>query len=160
MSNPRNTSPPYIGGSASQSSAEKPRKRDKLRNLFRPAKQEEKAKVEDHHPETKVHDGRDASTDNASVVTSLKVSSLESASQLSELTRNMSEARLSVFSENVGRATTGIPLPSLDARIDRTPQLALCITLLPKNTASSLQSKGLETASDLTNKTSWTASTD
>ncbi|CAO3574615.1 unnamed protein product [Mortierella alpina] len=141
-------------------SSQKHRKRDKFLNLFRSKKHEDEAKVEDIYSETTVHHGRVDSTDNASMVSSLKVSSSETASQLTELTSSMSAARLSLFAENVSRTTIGTTLPSLDARIDRTAQLALCLTLLPKNEASSLQSKGLETASDLTDKTLWTASTD
>ncbi|CAO3565281.1 unnamed protein product [Mortierella alpina] len=192
MSNPPNTSPPGIGGSASGSlapslaahgrsvsqgstalssqraslssdgdnrsiSSQKPRKRDKLLNIFRSTKHEDKAKVEDDHSKTKIHHGRASSTDTASIVSSLKVGSSETASQLTSCT---SEVRVHVFSENVSRTTTGITLPCLDARIDRTSQLALCITLLRKNTASSLQSKGLGAAFDLTNKASWAASPD
>ncbi|CAO3565225.1 unnamed protein product [Mortierella alpina] len=141
-------------------SSQKPRKRDKFLNIFRSSKHEDKAKAEDDHSETKDHHDRAASTDTASVVSSLKVSSSETASQLNEPTSNMSEAHLSVFLNNVSRTTTGITPPSLDARFDRTSQLALCITLLSKNTASSLESQGLETASDLTNKTSLSASPD
>ncbi|CAO3567870.1 unnamed protein product [Mortierella alpina] len=192
MSNPPNTSPPGIGGSASRSLAsslvahgrsvsqsstalssqqaslssdgdnqsiasQKLRKRDKLRNLFRSTKHEDKAKVEDDHYETKIRHGRATCTDSASVVSSLKVGSYKTAPQL---TSSTSKARIHVFSENVSRTTNGITLPSLDARIDRTSQLALCITLLAKNTTSSLQSEGLEAASDLTGKTSRTVSID
>ncbi|CAO3565205.1 unnamed protein product [Mortierella alpina] len=139
-------------------SSQKPRKRDKFLNIFRSSKHEDKAKAEDDHSETKDHHDRAASTDTASVVSGLKLSSSETASQLNELTSNMSEAHLSVFLDNVSRTTTGITPPSLDARFDRTSQLALCITLLSKNTAASLESKSLETASDLANKTSWSAS--
>ncbi|CAO3574670.1 unnamed protein product [Mortierella alpina] len=140
-------------------SSEKHRKRDKFLNLFR-SKHGDKAKVDDNHSETTVHHGRVDSADIASEVSSLEVSSSETAPQLSELTSNMSAARLSVFSENMSRITIGTKLPSLDVRIDRTAQLALCRALLPKNEASSLQSKGLETASDLTDKALWTSSTD
>ncbi|CAO3574624.1 unnamed protein product [Mortierella alpina] len=141
-------------------SSQKHRKRDKFLNLFRSKKHENEAKVKEIYSETTVHHDRVDSTDNASMVSSLKVSSSETASQLSELTSSMSEACLSVFAENVSRTTIGTTLPTLDTRIDRTAQLALCLALLPKNEASSLQSKGLETASDLTDKTLWTASTD
>ncbi|CAO3565215.1 unnamed protein product [Mortierella alpina] len=141
-------------------SSQKPRKRDKFLSIFRLSKHEDKAKAKDDHSETKDHRDRAASTDTASVVSSLKVGSSETASQLNELTNNMSEAHLNGFLENVSRTTTGITLPSLDARIERTSQLALCITLLPKSTAASFQSKSPETASDLTNKTSRSASPD
>ncbi|CAO3565263.1 unnamed protein product [Mortierella alpina] len=194
MTDPPNTSPPAIGGSASRSlapslaahgrsvsqgstalssrqaslssdgdsqstSSQKHRKRDKFWSLVRPAKNKDmdKAKVEDHCSATKVHDGRVASTDTTFIVSSLKVSSSETASQL---TSSTSDARSSVFSENVSRTTTEITLPSPDERIDRTSQLALCITLLPKNTTPSLRSKGLKTAFNLKNKSSWTASSD
>ncbi|CAO3565462.1 unnamed protein product [Mortierella alpina] len=136
---------------------QKPRKRDKFLSIFRSTKHEDKAKVEDRHSEAKIPHGRAASADNASAVTGLKVGSSETASQH---TRSAGQARCSVFTENVSRTTTGITLSTIDARIDRTSQLALCITLLPKNTAASLQSKGHHTAFDLTNKTSWIASTD
>ncbi|CAO3565224.1 unnamed protein product [Mortierella alpina] len=138
-------------------SPQKPRKRDKLLNIFRSPKHKDQVKVEDDHSKTKVHNGRASSTDSASVVASLKVRGSESAPPL---TSCASKTRIQVFSENVSRTTTGITLPTVDARIDRTFQLALCITLLSKNTASSLESQGLETASDLTNKTSWSASPD
>ncbi|CAO3565255.1 unnamed protein product [Mortierella alpina] len=138
-------------------SPQKPRKRDKLLNIFRSPKHKDQVKVEDDHSETKVHHGRASSTNSASVVASLKVSGSESAPPL---TSCASKTRIQVFPENVSRTTTGITLPSLDTRIDRSSQLALCITLLLKNTASSLESKSLETASDLTNKTSWSASPD
>ncbi|CAO3574551.1 unnamed protein product [Mortierella alpina] len=141
-------------------SSQKHKKRDKFLNLFRSKKHENEAKVEDIYSETTVHHGRVDSTDNASMVSSLKVSSSETASQLSELTSSMSEASRSVFVENVSKTTTRTTLPSLDARIDRTAQLALCLTLLPRNEASSLQSKGLETATELTDKNLWTSSAD
>ncbi|CAO3565216.1 unnamed protein product [Mortierella alpina] len=139
-------------------SSQKPRKRDKFLNIFRLSKHEDKAKAKDDHSETKDHHDRAASTDTASVISSLKVSSSETASPLNELTSNVREAHLNGFLENVSRTITGITLPSLDARIERTSQLALCITLLLKNRASSLQSKSLETASDITTKTLWSAS--
>ncbi|CAO3570298.1 unnamed protein product [Mortierella alpina] len=141
-------------------SPQKQGKREKLRNFLRWKKHEDKAKVEDDHPETMMNPGHAASTDIASEVSSLKVSSSETASQVSELTSNKSQARLSVFSENVSRTTTGITLPSLDARIECTSQLVLCITLLPKDTALSSQRKSLETAFDLTRQDQWTASPD
>ncbi|CAO3565254.1 unnamed protein product [Mortierella alpina] len=138
-------------------SPQKPRKRDKVLNIFRSPKHKDQVKVEDDHPKTKVHHGRASSTDSATVVASLKVSGSDSAPPL---TSCASKTRIQVFPENVSRTTTGSTLPSLDPRIEHTSQLALCITLLLKNTASSLESKILETASDLTNKTSWSASPD
>ncbi|CAO3565214.1 unnamed protein product [Mortierella alpina] len=138
-------------------SPQKPRKRDKLLNIFRPPKHKDQVKVEDDHSKTKVHHGRASSTDSASVVASLKVSGSESAPPL---TSCASKTRIQVFPENVSRTTTVITPPSLGTRIDRASQLALCITLLPKSMAASLQSKGVVAASDLTNKSSWTASPD
>ncbi|CAO3565262.1 unnamed protein product [Mortierella alpina] len=166
MTDPPNTSPPAIGGSASRSLAPSLAAHGRSVSQGSTAlssqqasltKHEDKAKVDDDHSETKIHHSHIASTDNAYVVSSLKVSNSETASRL---TSSASDARSSVFSENVSRTTTGITLPSPDERIDRTSQLALCITLLPKNITPSLRSKGLKTAFDLTNKASWTASTD
>ncbi|KAF9272215.1 hypothetical protein BGZ88_005072, partial [Linnemannia elongata] len=44
----------------------------------------------------------------------------------------LTKPRLDVFSQNVNAPAVRIPLPALGARIDTTPQLALCIGLLAK----------------------------
>ncbi|KAF9921135.1 hypothetical protein BGZ67_000731, partial [Mortierella alpina] len=130
-------------------SSQKPKKRDKFLNFFRSTKHEDKVSIQDGISETKIFSARDGSTNIASAVSSLKVSSSETGSQL---TVNKGEARLNVFSENVTKTSTGITLSNLDARIDSTSQLAFCISLLPRTMASSLQREGLESASDLTNE--------
>ncbi|CAO3570158.1 unnamed protein product [Mortierella alpina] len=144
------------GGDDHSISSQKTKKRDKLRLFFRSAKHEDKAKEEDDHSGTKTHHRRAASTDNASAVSSLKVSSSETAPQP---TSGPSEACSHIFSENVVSPTTGITLLNPDVRIESTPQLASCIAVLQRNTATSLQSKGLETASCRTKKDSWNTST-
>ncbi|CAO3569248.1 unnamed protein product [Mortierella alpina] len=136
-------------------SSQKPRKRDKFLNFVWPAKTKDKVKMQGAPAETKIHHDGAASTDIASAVSSLRISSSETASQF---TVCESDARLKASLENASRMSIGVTLPSLDARIESTSQLALCITLLPKNTVSSLQTEDLGTAYDLTNKVSWTAS--
>ncbi|KAF9975528.1 hypothetical protein BGZ75_000526, partial [Mortierella antarctica] len=137
--------------------SQKTRMRDKIRNFFRSSKHEEKVAIQDGPSKTNIHHARAASTDITSAVHSLKVSSSGTGSQPAI---GMPEARLNVFSENVAKTSIGITLPKLDARIDSTSQLALCISLLPRNMASSLQHEGLNSASDLTNKALCTTPSD
>ncbi|KAF9950526.1 hypothetical protein BGZ72_007844, partial [Mortierella alpina] len=179
MSNPHNSSPPGTGKSANSSltppwithgrsashgsatvsskpvsqcsdgddnsiSSEKSRKRDKIRNLFRPTKSEDKGKIQGAQSKTKIRHSRSA-------VSSLKVSSSGIGPQLKI---NKNKARLNIFLENVSRTSTAITPAKLDARIDNTSQLALCISLLPKPMVPSFQRKGLERASDPINDAS------
>ncbi|KAF9971488.1 hypothetical protein BGZ75_001846, partial [Mortierella antarctica] len=85
------------GGDKKSTSSQKARKRDKIRNFFRSTKHEDKVPIQDGTTETKMCPARDAKTNIASAVSSLKVSSSETGSQL---TISDGEARLNVFSEN------------------------------------------------------------
>jgi len=68
------------GGDNQPLSSQKQGKRDKLRNFLRWKKHEDKAKVEDDHPEAMMNHGHAANTDIASEVSSLNVSTSETAS--------------------------------------------------------------------------------
>ncbi|KAF9932380.1 hypothetical protein BGZ67_004765, partial [Mortierella alpina] len=121
------------------------RKRDILRNIFRSTKPADKVRSQASLPQAKIRDAGAASTHIDSAFSSLKVDSSQTGSQL---TIDTSKACLDIFSENVGRTSSGITLPRLDARIDSTSQLALCISLLPRNTIFSSPHEGLERTSD------------
>ncbi|KAF9986548.1 hypothetical protein BGZ75_001680, partial [Mortierella antarctica] len=134
-------------------SYQKTRKRDQIRNFFRSPKHEDKVTIQGGPSKTNIRHARVASTDITSAVHSLKISNFGTGSQP---TIGKTEARLNVFSENVTRTSTRITLPKLDARIDSTSQLALCISLLLRSIASSLQRESPGSASDLTNEALWT----
>ncbi|KAF9971727.1 hypothetical protein BGZ75_001768, partial [Mortierella antarctica] len=101
--------------------SQKNRKRDKIRNIFRSSKHEDKVTIQAGPSKTNIHHARAASTDITSTVHSLKFSSSGTGSQPAI---GMPEARLNVFSENVAKTSIGVTLPKLDARIDSTSQLA------------------------------------
>ncbi|KAF9954608.1 hypothetical protein BGZ72_004452 [Mortierella alpina] len=77
-------------------------------------------------PEANIQDIRVASNEDVAHIKNL--SGLKTQSQL---TTGVRKARLAIFSENVIRQAGKIDLPKIGARIDSTPQLVLCSSLLP-----------------------------
>ncbi|KAF9278919.1 hypothetical protein BGZ88_000279, partial [Linnemannia elongata] len=108
------------------------RKRDKIFTFFRSSSSKAKVKQSQSTKAT-LHRLSTVSTqysgDIEHEVLTTEVKSPASIFQPSALT---ADSRITVFSENVRPPVILIALPEFGARIDSTPQLALCIGLLPK----------------------------
>ncbi|KAK5822900.1 hypothetical protein F5H01DRAFT_318859 [Linnemannia elongata] len=108
------------------------RKRDKIFNLFRSSsakpkvKQPQSTKATRHHLSTVSAEDRVA-MDHAVSTTEIKspISNVQSSAL-------PAKSHLEIFSQNVNSPVVLITLPEFGSRIDTTPQLALCISLLPK----------------------------
>src|SRR5690554_387664 len=118
------------------------RKRDKVRNFFRPATSEVVDKKVTR-PESKINQDRAARVD---------VNKIQPSVNLGDETRNggpsatekdsprvpsTGPVRAALFPRNVGKPEVKIALPKIDERIEMTSQLALCLTLLTKDVLSS-----------------------
>ncbi|KAF9944327.1 hypothetical protein BGZ72_002491, partial [Mortierella alpina] len=114
------------------------RKRDKFRNLFRSEKPEVHANPLAAQPEAEIHHtdfvSIKAGDDNSSTHSSKAVSGSEASSRP---TSKNAKVRLEFFSANVPRPAIKAALPKFGARIDSTPQLVLCSSLIPKSPALS-----------------------
>ena len=108
------------------------RKRDKIFNFFRSSSSESKVKQSQstkatlHHLSTA---SAEYSVDFGHAISTAEVKSPASNAQPSALS---AMPRLDVFPQNISPPVVHITLPNVGARIDTTPQLALCIGLLPK----------------------------
>ncbi|KAG0371920.1 hypothetical protein BGX24_000989 [Mortierella sp. AD032] len=129
-------------------SSQRIRKRDKFMNLFRSSSPEPKvrAKPQSSSPKIAAHRLTTTST-NASVygiatvgshdnietkqaVASTAVKNHGSKPEPSTLSFNL---RADIFTQNVNTPAVLVSLPEFGTRISATPQLVLCIDLLPKN---------------------------
>ncbi|KAK3815578.1 MAG: WD40-repeat-containing domain protein [Linnemannia elongata] len=133
------------------------RKLDKVLNFFRSSsarskvKQTQSSKATLHHPSTV---STEHSVDIDHAVSTAKVKSPASNAQPSALS---AVPRLDVFPQNINPPVILITLPNFGARIDTTPQLALCIGLLPKVGDSINQQEVLSQvlSSDTTAQAAW-----
>ncbi|KAF9990320.1 hypothetical protein BGZ75_002634, partial [Mortierella antarctica] len=113
-------------------------KRERFRNLFRSDKSEIHAKPLGAQP-----DAKNPLTDSVSISVGDDHSSANSriagnsSSARARSTVEQTKVRLDIFSVNVSRPAFKTALPEFGARIDNTPHLALCSSLLPKNPALS-----------------------
>ncbi|KAK5822947.1 hypothetical protein F5H01DRAFT_318903 [Linnemannia elongata] len=109
------------------------RKRDKIFNIFRSSSSESKVK-QSQSPKATFHHSSTISADQSididHAVSTTKVKSLASNAQPSA---QPTKSPVIVFSQDVNPPVVLITLPEFGSRIDTTPQLAVCIGLLPKN---------------------------
>ncbi|KAF9573679.1 hypothetical protein EC968_008195 [Mortierella alpina] len=109
-------------------------KRDKFFNIFRSKKAKMHTKPLAAQPEKKTNNTGSVSIKAAdgqiSAGYSIAISSTEAASQppIEE-----AKVRLDIFSKNVPKPAIRTALPKFGARIDNTPQLVLCSSLLPRS---------------------------
>ncbi|KAF9931320.1 hypothetical protein BGZ67_005389, partial [Mortierella alpina] len=116
-------------------SSQHTRKRDKFFNMFRSDKPKAHAKPLAARLEKKIHDTRFVPGDaQISAGCSTASSSSEASTQP---TVEKATIRLDIFSTNVAKPAFKITVPKFGARIENTPQLALCSSLLPKSPALS-----------------------
>ncbi|KAF9275713.1 hypothetical protein BGZ68_010576, partial [Mortierella alpina] len=114
------------------------RKRDKFLNMFRSDKPKVHTNVSVARPESKGHRTNSVSIKagdaHISAVSSIAVSCSDASTppMIEE-----AKVRLDIFSTNTARPAVRIAVPKLGARIDNTPQLALCSSLIPKSPALS-----------------------
>ncbi|KAF9274559.1 hypothetical protein BGZ68_000532, partial [Mortierella alpina] len=122
-------------------SSQHERKRDKIRNFFhsaKSAKSEEPAGDQPIEPEVNIQPIRAASIeaeDNDDDVDSSSNNSGNTLETETPCSTGPRKARLDMFSGNVNRPVANIDVPKLGGRINSTPQLALCSSLLLKNQA-------------------------
>ncbi|KAF8926228.1 hypothetical protein BGZ47_002850, partial [Haplosporangium gracile] len=122
------------------------RKRDIFLTFFRSLKSEAKAKTQAATPETRTHHARDVNTvaKNGSNNSGSTIN-VANTTTGTEFTINLATAYSNIFSENLSRPSSGIALPKPGERIDTTPQLVLCNSLLLQIPALSMRSNlGLE----------------
>ncbi|KAF9984752.1 hypothetical protein BGZ75_003682, partial [Mortierella antarctica] len=114
------------------------KKRDKFLNIFRSDKPKVHAKVLAAQPEKTIHNTGSVSIKagfgQISAGCSIAISNLEAATQP---TVEQAKVRLDIFSANAARPAVKTAVPKFGARIDNTPQLVLCSSLLPKIAAVS-----------------------
>ncbi|KAG0074749.1 hypothetical protein BGZ90_010485, partial [Linnemannia elongata] len=122
------------------------RKRDKLFNLFRSSSEDHKAmNTNSTSPKSSVkrvstvsvemsnhHLSTDSTPESVDIDYAVATAAVKSTLSIVHPSTLQTKPRLDVFSQNVNAPAVRIPLPALGARIDTTPQLALCIGLLAK----------------------------
>ncbi|KAG9070423.1 hypothetical protein KI688_007959 [Linnemannia hyalina] len=127
-------------------SSQRIRKRDKIFNLFRSSSQEHKAKnTGSTSPKSSIKGASAASTElsvhhfstvstpeSVDIEQAVSTTAVKSTPSIVHPSTLLTKPRLDVFSQNVNAPAVRIPLPAFGARIDTTPQLALCIGLLSK----------------------------
>ncbi|KAF9272748.1 hypothetical protein BGZ68_002123, partial [Mortierella alpina] len=105
------------------------RKRDKyFLNFFRSAKSEGKAT--DGSPETKIHETPPAASEARNVGYANSSIKAISADTSTGSTADLTGTCYNIFPKNVARRSCGTVLPKPYARIDTTPQLVLCSSIL------------------------------
>ncbi|KAF9537685.1 hypothetical protein EC957_007805, partial [Mortierella hygrophila] len=121
------------------------RKRDKFFAYFKSSSHERKAKnTSTISPKSSIKGASTASTEASahrlSIVSTPEsfdieqavATAVKSTPSIVHPSTLLTKPRLDVFSQNVNAPAMRIPLPEFGARIDTTPQLALCIGLLDK----------------------------
>ncbi|KAF9289494.1 hypothetical protein BGZ88_007718, partial [Linnemannia elongata] len=147
------------------------RKRDKLFNLFRSSSEDHKAmntnstspkpsvkrvsavsvEVSNHRLST------DSTPESVDIDYAVANAAVKSTCSIVHPSTLQTKPRLDVFSQNVNAPAVRIPLPALGARIDTTPQLALCIGLLSKvhNAVDQQQDPSQDLSSDTAARLAW-----
>ncbi|KAG9061300.1 hypothetical protein KI688_007638 [Linnemannia hyalina] len=126
-------------------SSQRIRKQDKIFAFFRSSSQEHKAKntgstspksikgASATSAEMSVHHFSTVSTpESVDIEQAVSTTAVKSTPSIVHPSTLLTKPRLDVFSQNVNAPAVRIPLPAFGARIDTTPQLALCIGLLSK----------------------------
>ncbi|KAG0042973.1 hypothetical protein BGZ89_006684, partial [Linnemannia elongata] len=114
-------------------SSQNVRKRDKIFNLFRSSSTNPKVMQPQSTMPTRHHLSTVSAEDRVAMdhaVSTTEIKSLISNVQSSALS---AKSHSEIFSQNVNPPVVLINLPEFGSRIDNTPQLALCIGLLPKS---------------------------
>ncbi|KAF9555622.1 hypothetical protein EC968_008798, partial [Mortierella alpina] len=111
------------------------RKRDKFLSMFRSNKPDAHATTLMARPKAKAHDTNSVSIKAGEYYSSDNSSVAVSSSELTQSTIEGTKVRLDAFSTNAAKPAVRVVVPKFGARIDNTPQLALCSRLLPKNPA-------------------------
>ncbi|KAF9271731.1 hypothetical protein BGZ68_003146, partial [Mortierella alpina] len=104
------------------------RKRDKILKFFRPAKSEEKV-IAGTSP-TKMHDTPSAATEAKKVSDAGSSVNVIKADTRTESMVDLTSTCCNIFPSNVTRPSCGTDLPKPGARIETTPQLVLCSSIL------------------------------
>ncbi|KAF9949526.1 hypothetical protein BGZ70_001722 [Mortierella alpina] len=106
------------------------KKRNKFFSMFRSGKPEMRAKPSAAAPQAKVHqsDAISSKVENHPNRASSNIAIISSEERI--LPAAEAKVRLDIFSMNVTRPVTTIAVPKFGARIDNTPQLALCSSLV------------------------------
>ncbi|KAG9063574.1 hypothetical protein KI688_004459 [Linnemannia hyalina] len=113
-------------------SSQRVRKLDKIFNLFRPSSSESKAKQSHNTKATPHHPSTVSAEYNVDINHAVSTAEVKSTTSNDHPSALSAIPRLDVFPQNISPPTVPITLPNFGARIDTTPQLALCIGLLPK----------------------------
>ncbi|KAK3839398.1 MAG: hypothetical protein JOS17DRAFT_770489 [Linnemannia elongata] len=137
---------PHTGhdGDHNSVSSQRTRKRDKIFAFFRSSSQERKANnTRTTSPKSSFKGALAASTEvsaqRLSTVSTSEIVDMDHAAPTTAVESTpldihpstlLTKSHLDVFSQNVNAPAVRIPLPKFGARIDTTPQLALCIGLL------------------------------
>ncbi|KAF9273678.1 hypothetical protein BGZ68_001316, partial [Mortierella alpina] len=130
MSDSTNASPPASGRSADDRSisSQGARKRGKFKNFFRSAKSEGKATP--GTSEKKIHDISSAATEAKNVGYAGPSTNVPIAETKKEFAMDLTSTCSNILPSNVARPSSETTLPKPGARIDTTPQLVLCSSLL------------------------------
>ncbi|KAG9070428.1 hypothetical protein KI688_007964 [Linnemannia hyalina] len=152
-------------------SSQRIRKRDKFFAYFKSSNHERKAKNTDSiSPKSSIKGASVASTEvsahRLSIVSTPESVDIEQAVATTIVNSTVStvhpstlltKLRLDVFSQNVNAPAVRIPLPAFGARIDTTPQLALCIGLLSKvhDAVDQQQDPSQDLSSDTVARLAW-----
>ncbi|KAF9280053.1 hypothetical protein BGZ68_007529, partial [Mortierella alpina] len=115
-------------GDEKSSSSQGGRKRDKFMNLFRSAKSEGKATT--GTSEKKIHDTVPAASKGKDVGYAGFSTNVTIAETKAESTTDWTSTCSNIFPSNVARPSTETDLPKRGARVDTTPQLVLCSSIL------------------------------
>ncbi|OAQ22518.1 hypothetical protein K457DRAFT_25987, partial [Linnemannia elongata AG-77] len=108
------------------------RKRDKIFNLFRSSSAKRKVKQPQSTMATRHHLSTVSAEDRVAIDHAVSTTEIESPISNVQSSALPAKSHLEIFSQNVNPPVVFINLPEFGSRIDTTPQLALCIGLLPK----------------------------
>ncbi|KAF9543201.1 hypothetical protein EC957_001076 [Mortierella hygrophila] len=172
-SQPASPSYPHTGydGDNSSISSQPIRKRDKFFAYFKSSNHERKAKNTDStSPKTSIKGASVASTEvsahrlstastpgSVDIEQAVATTVVDSTASIAHSSTLLTKLRLDVFSQNVNAPAVCIPLPEFGARIDTTPQLALCIGLLSKvhNVVDQQEDPSQDLPSDTAARLAW-----
>ncbi|KAG9070430.1 hypothetical protein KI688_007966 [Linnemannia hyalina] len=152
-------------------SSQRIRKRDKFFAFFRSSSHERKAKNTDStSPKSSIKGASVASTEvsahrlsivstpeSVDIEQAVSTTAVKSTPSIVHPSTLLTKPRLDVFSQNVNAPAVRIPLPAFGARIDTTPQLALCIGLLSKvhDAVDQQQDPSQDLSSDTVARLAW-----
>ncbi|KAF9943369.1 hypothetical protein BGZ67_000049 [Mortierella alpina] len=107
------------------------RTRDKIRNFLHLTKPDARSRTQTPPPENRVHHTHDASTASGISISNASCSvKVNDSATTVQPTASTTTVRCSIFSKNIARPSNAIKLQKPGERIDSTPQLVLCNSLL------------------------------